>query len=78
MNINKTLIKLSKIGLAPQLVYDDHGKFAMTTECCFETIPKPRQINCYIDKKAWKKTPKKALEYFIKMYREKHGDKSAI
>lgn len=78
MNINKILIKLSKIGLAPQLVYDDCGNFAITTECCYEATKKPRQINCYIEKKAWKKSPKKALKYFIKIYREKHGDKSAI
>jgi len=61
--------QLSFLGQAPNLVYDDNGHWAVTSDG-FQSIPsgdEPADVELFffIEAKYWKKTPKEALKHYI-------------
>jgi len=64
------LLQLTRLGYAPNLIYDDNGHWAVVTDG-FQTVPKginPQDIeSCFfIEKRQWKLTPRRALLKYLK------------
>lgn len=59
---------LTMFGWAPNLIYDDNGRFAVSGNgYCPTVIDKKIEgmFSVYVEKDDWKKTPKKALKRYL-------------
>lgn len=60
---------LTRFGLAPSILYDDNGMFAVTCDGFQPIVTGKQRINgtmtFAVKKKQWKKTIREALKYFI-------------
>ena len=66
-NLEKELEAMTNRGLCPALIYDDMGHWYLATEGVQPMESKVSVTTFFIDdKKGWKKTPRKAVEYFLK------------
>jgi len=61
--------QLSRLGEAPNLLYDDNGHWAVTSDgyqnVVFGEEPEDVETSFFIKAKQWKTTPKEALQYYI-------------
>ena len=69
LNTEEALQELTKIGYAPNLVYDDNGHWAVSFNG-FQTLaigdePEDASITCFVEKEYWKKEIKEALIYAL-------------
>lgn len=63
------LIELTKLGHAPNLLYDDNGKFAIEGSG-FQTVafgdePVDMEMQFFIEAEYWKDTPREALDFYL-------------
>ena len=61
------LEELTKLGLSPNLVYDDNGNFAITDDSMNEVHFEPSDTNvfCFVKKECWKSTIRESLNYYL-------------
>jgi len=71
MNHLEELQKLTKKGICPHLVYDDRCHWAATDASMNQVGQKPEAFTVFVEKKAWKRTPQKAIEAYLKAGGEK-------
>jgi len=61
--------ELSKLGEAPNLLYDDNGRWAVTADGYQNVVsgdePQDVETHFYVEAKEWKNTPKLALLYYL-------------
>lgn len=63
--------ELTKLGAAPNILYDDAGHFAISGEGFQNVVedgPEDVQLTCWVDKKDWKNSLREALESYLKEY----------
>lgn len=59
--------ELTKLGWSPSILYNDNGKFAVTSDG-YQTISDKTEdttIMCFIEKNDWKDTIREALNHFL-------------
>lgn len=61
--------ELSKLGQAPNLLYDDNGNWAVTStgyqNVVYGDEPEDVETHFFIEAKFWKPTPREALNYYL-------------
>jgi len=62
--------ELSKLGQAPNLLYDDNGNWTITSEGYQNVVtgdePKDVETHFFVEAKNWKPTPREALLHYLK------------
>ncbi len=62
--------ELSKLGQAPNLLYDDNGNWAVTSQGFQNVVygdePQDVETHFYVEAKEWKPTPREALLHYLK------------
>lgn len=59
--------ELTKLGQAPNVIYDDNGHFAITADG-YATVsdePQDAEVYSFVRKSQWKRTIREALEYYM-------------
>jgi len=70
LDVDFVLESLTKLGQAPNLLYDDNGHFACTG-CGFQSVPEdldePGDIKSsfFVEKKEWKNTIREAIAHYL-------------
>jgi len=61
--------ELSKLGQCPNLLNDDNGNWAVTSDGYQNVVagdnPEDVETHFFVEAKNWKKTPKEALKYYL-------------
>ena len=69
LNIEFIIEELTKLGLAPSLLYDDNGNFAICDNgvqtLSYKDEPCDVEIIHFIEKNKWKSTIREALKYYF-------------
>ena len=65
------MVAQTKIGSAPNLVYDDNGRWAVSEDGMMSISIKPADatITVFVRKSWWSKDPYNAIEKYLKRYR---------
>lgn len=69
LELDFIFIQLSHLGQAPNLLYDDNGHWAVTSDgfqsISMEDEPKDTELWFHVEAKQWKKTPREALKEYL-------------
>lgn len=70
LDVDFVLETLTKLGDAPQLMYDDNGHFAFSEDCLapvtFDKFDESVQFTVFIEPDYWFDNIRDALEYYLK------------
>ena len=69
LSLEFILDELSNLGQAPNLLYDDNGHFAITSDgfqnVSSEEEPIDMNMSFFVPKESWKKTIREALDFYL-------------